>query len=183
MDNNGARYKEYGDVDAGDVGYMIVESPVGRLLVAASARGVRALYLGDRDDTLIAELKQNFPDARPSRDRALSRWTTQIKRYLKSQTNTIDVPLDVAGTTFQRRVWAALREIPPGETRSYGEIARTLGDARAVRAVAQACAKNPVSVLIPCHRVVRGDGSIGGYHWGVERKRALLDRESRVPKQ
>ena len=183
MDNKDGRYKEYGDAVAVDVGYMIVESPVGRLLVAASARGVRALYLGDRDDTLIAELKQKFPDARPSRDRALSRWTRQITRYLKSRTNTIDVPLDVAGTTFQRRVWAALREIPPGETRSYGDIAETLGDFHAARAVAQACAKNPVSILIPCHRVVRGDGSIGGYHWGVERKRALQDRESRVPKR
>ena len=180
MGDRDTRNMDAGDVDSEDVGYTITDSPVGRLLVAASARGVQALFLGDRDDALIAELKEKFPNARPRRGGVLSTWTTQIARYLQGGTRKIDVPLDVVGTTFQRRVWAALREIPPGETRSYGEIARILGDAHAARAVARACAKNPVSILIPCHRVVRGDGSIGGYHWGVERKRALLDRESRV---
>ena len=174
------RAMDVAEMEPVEVVYMLTDSPVGRLLVAATARGVRALYLGDRDDTLISELKEKFPNARARRAGTLKTWTAKIQRYLEGRANQIDVPLDVVGTRFQQQVWAALRDIPRGETRSYGEVARELGDARAARAVARACADNPVSILIPCHRVLRGDGGLGGYHWGVERKRALLDRDSRA---
>jgi len=160
------------------IGYTIAASPAGRLLVAATERGIAAVYLGDRDETLEAELRQEFSEAAIRRGSGqLSSWVRSIVKHLSGHQPQLELPLDIRATAFQRRVWEALRRIPYGETRSYGEIARTLGRSSAARAVARACATNPVSVVIPCHRVVREDGGLGGYRWGIERKKRLLERE------
>lgn len=162
--------------------FTINDSPVGRVLVAESKRGVRALYIGSTDEPLRAAIRRKFPKARQRSNIYSSEWTIQILRHLEKGKAEIDVPLDIGGTPFQRRVWEAVREIPYGESRSYGDIARQIGEPRAARAVARACALNPVSVVIPCHRVVAADGKLGGYQWGVDRKHALLTRERRLAK-
>jgi AraC family transcriptional regulator of adaptative response/methylated-DNA-[protein]-cysteine methyltransferase len=164
--------------------YTITDSPLGRLLVAATERGVSAVYLGDDDAVLEAALAQEFPAAALCRDDVeFGAWVGEILGYLRGETLHPDVPLDVQATAFQGRVWHALRQIPPGETRSYGEIARALGNPKAMRAVAGACAHNNTALLIPCHRVVREDGGLGGYRWGIERKQALLDMEQRLARE
>jgi AraC family transcriptional regulator of adaptative response/methylated-DNA-[protein]-cysteine methyltransferase len=158
--------------------YTVVRCPLGRLLVAATERGISAIYLGDSHARLAAELAREFPQARIHRDRkVLARWVSAIVEHLRGSQPNLDLPLDIQATAFQRRVWEQLRHIPYGSTRSYTEIARAIGQPRAARAVARACATNPASILIPCHRVVREDGQLAGYRWGVERKRALLERE------
>lgn len=159
--------------------YTVVPCPLGLLLVAATERGICAINLGDADDALAAGLKREYPAAEITRDASgLNRAVAAIIRHLHGQEPHLDLPLDVQATAFQWRVWEALRAIPYGSTRSYGEIARAIGQPTAARAVAQACANNRVALAIPCHRVVREDGSPGGYRWGVERKRALLDKEA-----
>lgn len=164
------------------IGYTIVNSPLGRLLVAATRRGVSAVYLGDSDQALETALREEYPRAQIHRDtNGLSTWVRALRLHLRGRQPRLDLPLDVQATAFQRRVWEALRAIPYGSTRSYSQIARTLGRPKATRAVARACATNPVSVVVPCHRVVRQDGGLGGYRWGLERKRALLEQERRVP--
>ncbi len=164
------------------IGYTIVDSPLGRVLVGATERGVSAIYLGDSDGPLVRALKQEYPNAEIHRStNGLSEWVRAVLRHLDGKQRPLDLPVDVQATAFQRRVWEALRAIPYGSTRSYSDIARSLGRPTATRAVARACATNPVSVLIPCHRVVRLDGGLGGYRWGLERKRALLERESHQP--
>jgi AraC family transcriptional regulator of adaptative response/methylated-DNA-[protein]-cysteine methyltransferase len=164
-----------------EIHYTIAPSPPGRLLVAGTTRGVSAIYLGDSDAQLTATLRREYPEAQISRSPArVSRWVRQIVRHLGGRQPQLDLPLDIQGTAFQRRVWEALRRIPYGETRSYTDVARELGRPQARRAVARACATNPVSLVIPCHRVVRSDGGLGGYGGGIARKRALLDRESHV---
>jgi AraC family transcriptional regulator of adaptative response/methylated-DNA-[protein]-cysteine methyltransferase len=161
-----------------EIGYTIASSPAGRLLVAGTDRGVAAVYLGDQDATLQAMLQREFPLARiRGNSKQLSSWVRAIVRHLAGRQPHLDLPLDVRATAFQRRVWEALQRIPYGKTCSYSEIARKLGQPRAARAVARACATNPVSVVIPCHRVVRGDGGLGGYRWGLARKQKLLDGE------
>jgi AraC family transcriptional regulator of adaptative response/methylated-DNA-[protein]-cysteine methyltransferase len=164
-----------------EIRYTVVACPLGRLLVAATGRGISALYLGDSDRRLTAELRREFPRARLREDRrGLGRWVAAIVEHLRGRQPRIDdLPLDVRATAFQRRVWEELRRIPYGSTRSYSEIAQAIGKPRAVRAVARACATNPASIVIPCHRVVREDGHLAGYRWGLERKRALLEREKR----
>ncbi len=163
------------------IAYTIVRSPLGRLLVAATERGISALYLGNSDPRLEAELRKEYPHAATRRDSSgLDRWVRAVLRHLEGRQPQLELPIDVQATAFQRRVWEALRGIPYGRTRTYSEIARALGRSTATRAVARACATNPVSVVIPCHRVVRKDGKLGGYRWGLERKRALLDREKRA---
>jgi AraC family transcriptional regulator, regulatory protein of adaptative response / methylated-DNA-[protein]-cysteine methyltransferase len=158
--------------------YTLLACPLGRLLLAATPRGICAVYLGDADADLEARLRREYPEAEVRRDDAgLSPWSDELLRHLDGRQPHLDLPLDVQATAFQWRVWQALRAIPYGSTRSYGEIARAIGQPAAARAVARACATNPVAVLIPCHRVVREDGGLGGYYWGVERKQALLDRE------
>jgi AraC family transcriptional regulator of adaptative response/methylated-DNA-[protein]-cysteine methyltransferase len=158
--------------------YTIVPCPLGLLLVAATERGICAITLGDADDALAAALKREYPAAEIARDAAgLDSAVTAIIRHLRGQEPHLDLPLDVQATAFQWRVWEALRAIPYGSTRSYGEIARAIGQPTAARAVAQACATNRVALAIPCHRVVREDGAVGGYRWGVERKRTLLAQE------
>jgi AraC family transcriptional regulator of adaptative response/methylated-DNA-[protein]-cysteine methyltransferase len=158
--------------------YTIVSSPFGKLLVGATERGVCAVALGESDDTLVRALSADFPRAEIERsDDAHRDWVEEIVGHIGGGNLGLSVPLDVQGTTFQQQVWALLRKIPPGRTRSYGEIATALGKPQATRAVARACASNHIAIVIPCHRVVRNDGALGGYKWGVERKRTLLDRE------
>ena len=165
--------------------YGTTESPLGRLLVAVSERGVCAVTLGDSDGDLEAALRREYPQARIERtkekDERLEEWLGAVVRHLEGAQPSLALPLDVQATAFQRRVWQALQEIPYGATRSYGEIAAAIGQPQASRAVARACASNRVALIVPCHRVVRGDfeisGEAGGYRWGAERKRRLLDRE------
>ena len=163
--------------------YTIAGSPLGRLLVAGTEKGVCSVRLGDSDAVLETNLLSEYPSADVSRDdEALGDWVTQLLSHLEGKRPHLDLPLDVQATVFQWSVWEKLREIPYGSTRSYGDIARAIGRPTATRAVARACATNPVALVIPCHRVVREDKSLGGYRWGIERKRALLEREGSAVK-
>ncbi|MFW6070533.1 MAG: bifunctional DNA-binding transcriptional regulator/O6-methylguanine-DNA methyltransferase Ada [bacterium] len=159
--------------------FTTLGSAFGRLLVAITERGVCAVSLGGDDAGLVAALEDEFPNAAAIErdDEALQPWVQPIVRYLDGVHAHPTVPLDLQGTDFQRRVWKALQEIPYGETRTYGEVAAMLGQPSAARAVAQACASNQVALVVPCHRVVRQDGSSGGYRWGAERKERLLAHE------
>jgi AraC family transcriptional regulator, regulatory protein of adaptative response / methylated-DNA-[protein]-cysteine methyltransferase len=160
------------------IGYTIVGSFLGYILIAATARGVAAVRLGDSEAALQAELVQEYPEAELEQDEeGLRPWVRLLLDSLQGQPTPLTVPLDVHASTFQWKVWEALRAIPPGRTRSYREIAQAIGQPTATRAVAHACATNPVAVFIPCHRVVRGNGQVGGYRWGRERKELLLDLE------
>jgi AraC family transcriptional regulator of adaptative response/methylated-DNA-[protein]-cysteine methyltransferase len=162
------------------IGYAIVDSPLGRLLVAATNRGVCAVAMGSSDAELERALAREYPAATISADHgALAEWTTAIVAHLEGRRPRLDLPLDVQATAFQWQVWQALAAIPYGETRTYAEIAKAIGRPRAVRAVARACATNPVALAIPCHRVVAADGGPSGYRWGAARKKALLQREQR----
>lgn len=158
--------------------YAIASSPLGALLVAATASGVCFLSLGD-EDHLVAELRDEFPAAEIGRDdEVLAEWVAVVIDYLEGRTPHPHLPLDVQGTAFQRRVWEELMRIPAGVTTTYSELAeRISGNPKARRAIARGCATNPVSLIIPCHRVVRGDGGLGGYRWGLERKQSLIDAE------
>jgi len=165
------------------VAFTVAPCPLGRLLVATTERGICRVSLGGDAAALEAGLRAEFPAARIRRDRSgLAASVGAIVRYLEGRTQQLDLPLDVRATAFQRRVWEALRRIPYGRTRSYTQIARAIGRPRATRAVARACATNPAALVIPCHRVVRADGGLGGYRWGNERKRALLEREQETAK-
>jgi len=158
--------------------YSVVDSPLGKLLVAATARGVCAVAMGTSDADLARELAREYPAASVAKDAgSLARWSRDIVAHLEGREPRLDLPLDVRATAFQWQVWQALAAIPYGETRTYGDIAATIGRPRAVRAVARACATNPVALAIPCHRVVPATGGTGGYRWGAERKKALLGRE------
>ncbi len=160
------------------IAYTIADSRLGRLLVGATDHGVSAIYLGDDDDELESAIRTEYPAAEIVRDASgLDGWVAVIVAHLAGQQTHLDLPLDVQATAFKRRVWEALREIPYGTTRGYAEIARQIGQPTAVRAVANACATNPVALLVPCHRVVRSDGAPGGYRWGAERKEAILAME------
>jgi AraC family transcriptional regulator of adaptative response/methylated-DNA-[protein]-cysteine methyltransferase len=162
------------------IDYATAHSPLGRLLLAATERGVCMLSLGDDDATLEQALRDEFPAADIHKDGSgLVDWLTAILRHLRGEQPHLDLPLDVRATAFQWRVWQELRAIPYGSTRTYSAIARDLGQPTAARAVARACATNPVSVVIPCHRVVREDGDLAGYRWGVQRKRKLLEQEKK----
>jgi AraC family transcriptional regulator of adaptative response/methylated-DNA-[protein]-cysteine methyltransferase len=160
--------------------FTIVDSPIGRLLIAATERGVCSVRIGDDDGRLAEELHREFPRAAHIErdDDALEGWAGALRRNLDGSEPDLDLPLDIRATSFQRRVWEALRAIPYGETRTYGEIAAAVGSPRAARAVGQACGANPVSIIVPCHRVVAGGGKLGGYGWGLERKRWLLEHEA-----
>ncbi len=160
------------------IGYTIVESPLGYVLMAATERGVVAIRFGDSEAALENDFVREYPQAELIRDdEQLHPWVILLLHSLQGQPTAQQVPLDVQASTFQWKVWKALRAIPIGQTRSYHEIAEAIGQPTAARAVAQACATNPVAVLIPCHRVIRNNGQLGGYHWGVERKQQLLDSE------
>jgi AraC family transcriptional regulator of adaptative response/methylated-DNA-[protein]-cysteine methyltransferase len=158
--------------------YAVVDTPLGRLLLGATERGLSAVYLGDADAPLEAALRREYPEAEVVRDDAgLGGWLADLLEHLAGRRPHLELPLDVQATAFQRRVWQELQAIPYGATRTYREIAERIGRPTAARAVARACATNPVSVVVPCHRVVREDGGLGGYRWGLERKQKLLDQE------
>jgi len=162
--------------------YTIAASPLGRVLVAATARGISAIYLGENEAKLESELSHEYPNAEISRDRqGLEDWVAKIVEHLSGRAPHLDLPTDVQATAFQRRVWEELRKIPYGTTRTYTQVARAIGRPTAVRAVARACATNPVSIVVPCHRVVREDGNLAGYRWGLSRKQALIEHEAKTP--
>lgn len=160
------------------IGYSIANSALGKVLVAATERGVSAVYLGDEEKKLVEELREEYPLAEiyaaSIRDQ---RWVKEIMQRIDGKTPHMELPLDLQATAFQRRVWQELQRIPRGATRTYSQVARALGRPKAVRAVARACATNPVSVVVPCHRVVREDGNLAGYRWGLPRKEQLLKQE------
>lgn len=160
------------------INYAIVKCSLGELLVAATEKGVCSVTLGDSESVLENDLKKEFPQAQIRRDdNNLSLATKAIVDHLEGTTPHIDLPLDIQATSFQRQVWEQLRAIPCGKTSSYSEVARAIGRDKAVRAVASACASNPVALVIPCHRVIREDRSLGGYRWGLARKKKLLAEE------
>jgi AraC family transcriptional regulator, regulatory protein of adaptative response / methylated-DNA-[protein]-cysteine methyltransferase len=174
-----SRYRAGGD--AAEIRFAIGECSLGAILVAQSERGVCAILLGDDPDRLARDLQDRFPNATLiGGDTAFERLVARVVGFVEAPAHGLDLPLHVRGTAFQQRVWQALCEIPPGATASYGEIAARIGAPKASRAVAQACAANTLAVAIPCHRVVRTDGDLSGYRWGVERKRALLAREGAI---
>ena len=159
--------------------FAVGEASLGAVLVAATDKGVCAILLGDDPEALVRELQDRFPRAElEGGDPAFERMVAQVVGLVEAPGQRLDLPLDIRGTAFQQRVWAALSAIPAGQTATYAEIARAIGQPKAVRAVAQACGANPLAVAIPCHRVVRSDGDLSGYRWGVERKRKLIDREA-----
>jgi len=165
--------------DGAVIRFAVGETSLGAVLVGSTDKGVCAIMLGDDPDALARELQDRFPRAEfVGGDGEFERVVAQAVGLVEAPGKRNDLPLDIRGTAFQERVWQALRAIPPGKTATYAEIARAVGQPKAVRAVAQACAANPLAVAIPCHRVVRSDGDLSGYRWGVERKRALLDREA-----
>ena len=161
-----------------EIGFAVGQTSLGVLLVASSTKGIAAILLGDDADALVRNLQDRFADARLiAHDRDDEKLVARVVGFVETPGRGLDLPLDVRGTAFQQRVWTAIRDIPAGSTASYREIAARIGAPKAVRAVAQACASNDIAVAIPCHRVVRTDGSTSGYRWGVARKRALLARE------
>ena len=162
------------------IGFATGECGLGRMLLAATERGVCAVMLGDADEAMDAELREQFPRAAVRAEPGLADVLEVVMSQLTEHPAALDLPLDLRATAFQMRVWEALRRIPRGETLSYAELARELGQPKAVRAVARACATNPVAVVVPCHRVVGSDGKMTGYRWGVERKRRLLEMERAI---
>ncbi|SRR5579885_3405969 len=162
--------------------HVTVESPAGRLMMAATDRGVCFVRFGENEAALLAELQREYPESKIEAMKKpyhpdFEKWVTALTRHLEGNQPHLDLPLDIRATVFQMRVWHYLQSIPYGEVQSYGEVASGIGKPRATRAVANACAANPVAVLIPCHRVIRGTGELGGYRWGMARKRVLIDRE------
>ncbi len=159
--------------------YAVEPCPLGLILVAATPKGVCAIEFGETKDALVKGLQERFPKARfAPADPEVKGWIAKVLRQIQHPRGALDLPLDVQGTVFQRRVWQALQAIPAGQTASYSEIARRIGQPKAYRAVAHAIAGNRVAMAIPCHRAVRADGGLSGYQWGVERKMELLRRES-----
>jgi len=159
--------------------FAVGECSLGAILVAATDKGVCAIQFGDNPDALVRNLQDAFPKAKlVGGDKAFEQLVARVVGFVEAPRRGLDLPLHVRGTAFQQKVWRALRKIRPGATASYAEIATKIGEPKAVRAVAQACGANPVAVAIPCHRVVRRDGALSGYRWGVERKRALLEKEA-----
>lgn len=165
-----------------EIRFAVGETSLGTILVASSRNGVASILLGQDPDTLVRDLQDRFPKARlVGGDSNYEALVARVVGFVEAPALGLDLPLDVRGTAFQQRVWQALRDIPAGRTVSYAEIARRIGAPKATRAIAAACAANPLAVAIPCHRVIRKDGALSGYAWGAERKRALLDREAGGP--
>jgi AraC family transcriptional regulator of adaptative response/methylated-DNA-[protein]-cysteine methyltransferase len=163
-----------------EIRFAVGECPLGTVLVASSKQGIAAILLGGDPDKLVRELQDRFPKAKViGADREYEALVARVVGFIEAPGQGLDLPLDIRGTAFQQRVWRALQDIPAGRTVSYTELARRIGSPKAVRAVAGACAANNIAVAIPCHRVVRNDGSLSGYAWGVERKRALIVKEAR----
>jgi AraC family transcriptional regulator of adaptative response/methylated-DNA-[protein]-cysteine methyltransferase len=171
------RYRAGGGGEA--IRFAVAQCSLGALLVAATDKGICCILLGDDPDALVRDLQDRFPKADLiGAEPGFERTVAQVVAFVEAPRLGLDLPLDVRGTAFQQRVWQALRQIPAGQTVGYAELAARLGMPQGARAIAGACAANPVAVAIPCHRVVRNDGSISGYRWGVERKHALLQREA-----
>jgi AraC family transcriptional regulator, regulatory protein of adaptative response / methylated-DNA-[protein]-cysteine methyltransferase len=165
--------------DGTEVRFAVAATSLGAMLVAESDKGICSVALGDEPDTLVRELQDRFPKAQLiGGDEAFERRVAEVVGLIDHPEKGVDLPLDIRGTAFQQKVWAALRRIPAGQTLSYAELAQRIGDPKAVRAVAGACAANTLALLVPCHRIVRTDGAISGYRWGAERKRVLLQREA-----
>jgi AraC family transcriptional regulator of adaptative response/methylated-DNA-[protein]-cysteine methyltransferase len=167
-----------------NIGYTVLPCLLGRMLIAGTPHGICAIYLGDSDTNLEHELMREYPNAGIEKhiSSELRDWADAVLAFMERKADHASLgklPLDVQGTAFQARVWQALRQIPEGQTRSYSDIAKAIGQPTAMRAVANACGSNKVCIVIPCHRVVREDGGVGGYAWGSERKAALLARERR----
>lgn len=161
--------------------YSISSSPLGKLLVAATEKGICSVRLGSESEVLLTELENEFSKADVKEDKlALAPWVKQIVAHLEGKEPHLDLALDVRATAFQKQVWLELQKIPYGETRSYSDVATAMGKPKAVRAVASACARNPVALVVPCHRVIRTDGSMGGFRWGIERKESLLAQEAKL---
>ncbi|HEU5303753.1 MAG TPA: methylated-DNA--[protein]-cysteine S-methyltransferase [Gemmatimonadales bacterium] len=159
--------------------FALGHSSLGAVLVAGTERGIRAILLGDDPAALIDDLQGRFHETALTRaDAPLAPLLARVVQLVESPGAEVYLPLDIQGTPFQRRVWQELRDIPAGSTTTYTDIANRIGSPQSARAVAQACAANPLAVAVPCHRVVRGDGELSGYRWGVERKRVLLEREA-----
>jgi O-6-methylguanine DNA methyltransferase len=166
--------------EAGDtIEYSIGKSPLGHLLVARGSLGICAILMGSDAESLKRELAERFPDSKLApNDIKLRKDLGDVARFVMDPSAGLNLVLEMRGTAFQRRVWNALRAVPAGITISYTELARRIGDAKLARAVASACAANPLALAVPCHRVVRSDGSLSGYRWGADRKRALIDKEA-----
>jgi AraC family transcriptional regulator, regulatory protein of adaptative response / methylated-DNA-[protein]-cysteine methyltransferase len=161
------------------IGYTVANTSLGKVLVAATDRGVSAVYLGENEKTLVDELRKEYAKAEIVRQpQGHENWLKEIVRRVEGNAPSLELPLDVQATAFQRRVWQELQRIPRGTTRTYTQVAKSLGKPRSVRAVARACATNPVSIVVPCHRVIRTDGALAGYRWGLSRKEKLLEREA-----
>jgi AraC family transcriptional regulator of adaptative response/methylated-DNA-[protein]-cysteine methyltransferase len=162
-----------------EIGYTIASTSLGKVLVASTERGISAVYLGENEKTLVDELNKEYPKAEIARaGHEHDNWIEEIVRRAEGSAPSAELPLDVQATAFQRRVWQELQKIPRGTTRTYTQVANALGRPSAVRAVARACATNPVSIVVPCHRVIRSDGNLAGYRWGLQRKQKLLEREA-----
>ena len=162
-----------------EIKFAVGQSSLGAILVASSKKGVAAILLGDDTEALVHDLQDRFPKASLiGADQDYEAMVARVVGFVEAPKIGLDLPLDIRGTAFQRRVWQALQEIPIGATVSYAELAQRIGAPKAVRAVAGACAANKLAVAIPCHRVIRNDGSVSGYVWGLERKQVLLDREA-----
>lgn len=162
-----------------EIKYVIGESSLGMVLVACSVHGVCAIYLGNNSETLIQELRKNFSHSELIKwDDNYEQLLATVVSYIESPAQGLQIALDIRGTEFQQRVWQVLQDIPVGTTMSYAEIAKKTGSPKAVRAVAGACAANNLAVVIPCHRVIRSDGGLSGYRWGIDRKRTLLKKEA-----
>lgn len=158
--------------------YSITKTSLGHVLVGVTERGISAIYLGENDKQLVAELRAEYSKADVSRNsEGNAAWVKEIIKRIEGEAPSVELPLDVQATAFQRRVWQELQKIPLGTTRTYRQVARALGKPNSVRAVARACATNPVSIVVPCHRVIRTDGQLAGYRWGLKRKQELLERE------
>jgi AraC family transcriptional regulator, regulatory protein of adaptative response / methylated-DNA-[protein]-cysteine methyltransferase len=163
------------------IGYSITKSKLGEVLVAATERGVSAVYLGDSQPKLVQELRDEYPRAEiNAANHSFEKWVSEIVQRVEGKPPRVELPLDVQATAFQRRVWQELQRIPSGTTKTYSQVAEAVGNPKAVRAVARACATNPVSIVVPCHRVVRQDGNLAGYRWGISRKERLLEQERRA---
>lgn len=172
--------RPYGPATDVEIRYAIGRSSLGAVLVAQSERGICAILIGDDPDALTRDLRDRFPRAQLiGGDAGFEPTVARVVAVVEAPRLGLDLPLDLRGTAFQQRVWQALRDIPVGTTSSYSELARRIGAPKAIRAVGSACAANSIAVAIPCHRAVRSDGGLSGYRWGVERKRALLEREGK----
>jgi AraC family transcriptional regulator, regulatory protein of adaptative response / methylated-DNA-[protein]-cysteine methyltransferase len=170
------------------ISYASVDSPLGLLLIGATDRGLCFVQFGETKAELLVKLREEYPEAsiqemKEPYSPEFGKWTGELLRYLRREQARLDVPLDVKASAFQMKVWRYLQSIPPGEVQSYSEVAAAIGSPKAVRAVGSACAANRVAIAIPCHRVIRGDGGLGGYRWGLERKRVLLDEERKMRSQ